>query len=180
MVTKSRTDVFIESELNKVKIIGALRKKPMTRNELIHALDISKMQMHNLLKGLVEQEYIKIANEHAMCSIAKRSMCSFTIGKRTYVGKDISEIQAKADKNKKLRERRAAQGPRPKGSRATVETLLPKAAREEPVVVKVNEHTTIYYNSRRPTKDFAMKKEEKSRRNSGVAMGSSMIMFGNW
>jgi hypothetical protein len=176
MVTKSRTDIFIESELNKVKIIGILKSRAMTRNELGNVLDISKMQMHNLLKGLLEQEYIKIADDHAMCSIAKRSMCSFTIGKRPFVGKDLSAIRARADANKKNREKRAAQGPR------TTDNVdhVPKASREDPVVVKVDEHTTIYYNSRRSQKDFALKKEEKSRRNSGVAMGSSMIMFGNW
>jgi hypothetical protein len=38
----------------------------------------------------------------------------------------------------------------------------------------------MYFNSRRPASDFKMKKEEKSRRNSKVAIGSGMGMFGNW
>jgi hypothetical protein len=176
MVTQSRTDIFIESELNKVKIIGMLQNRPLTRNELCSVLNITKMQMHNLLKKLVEQSYLKIADAHAFCSVAKRSMCTFTTTGRMYIGKDLTEIKARADANKEKRELRKAQGP----CFTDNEDHLPKSERTNPTVVKVDNNTTIYYNSRRPQSDFTMKKEKKSRRNSSVAMGSSMSMFRNW
>jgi hypothetical protein len=177
MVSKTRTDAFIESEQNKVKIMALLNKHPLSRSQLCLRLDISKMQMHNLLKALCGKGYIKIHDESYFCTVSNRTMCSYAPTGLPYVGRDLKEIEIRAEKNKLHRERRAAQGPR---------TYTKNPAREgrpkkpEPVVVKVDEHTTIYYNSRRPSSDFTMKKEEKSRRNSKVAMGSSMEMFWSW
>lgn len=177
MVSKTRTDAFIESEQNKVKIMALLNKHPLSRSQLCLRLDISKMQMHNLLKALCGKGYIKIHDESYFCTVSNRTMCSYAPTGLPYVGRDLKEIEIRAEKNKLHRERRAAQGPR---------TYTKNPAREgrpkkpEPVVVKVDEHTTIYYNSRRPSSDFTMKKEDKSRRNSKVAMGSSMEMFWSW
>lgn len=175
MVSKTRTDAFIESEQNKLKIMAILQKQPLSRSELCMRLNISKMQMHNLLKSLCGKEYIKIDDESYFCILSNRTMCSYAPTGIPYVGRDIKDIELKAEKNKVHRERRAAQGPR---AYRTNPEGRPKKV--EPVVVKVDEHTTMYFNSRRPTSDFKVKKEEKSRRNSKVAIGSGMSMFGNW
>ena len=177
MVSKTRTDAFIESEQNKVKIMALLQKQPLSRSELCMRLNISKMQMHNLLKSLSGKEYIKIDNESYFCILSNRTMCSYAPTGIPYVGRDIKEIEIKAEKNKVHRERRAAQGPRTYKKNPVREG---RPAKVEPVVVKVDEHTTMYFNSRRPASDFKIKKEDKSRRNSKVAIGSGMSMFGNW
>lgn len=177
MVSKTRTDAFIESEQNKVKIMNLLAKHPLSRSALCLRLNISKMQMHNLLKALTGKGYVKIDDESYFCTISNRTMCSYAPTGLPYVGRDIREIEIKAEKNKLHRERRAAQGPRTYKKNPVREG---RPAKAEPVVVKVDEHTTMYFNSRRPASDFKMKKEEKSRRNSKVAIGSGMGMFGNW
>lgn len=177
MVSKTRTDAFIESEQNKVKIMAILNKHPLSRSQLCLRLNISKMQMHNLLKALCGKGYIKIHDESYFCTVSNRTMCSYAPTGLPYVGRDLKEIEIRAEKNKLHRERRAAQGPRTYNKNPAREG---RPKKPEPVVVKVDEHTTIYYNSRRPTKDFTLKKEKKSRRNSQVAMGSSMEMFGSW
>lgn len=177
MVSRTRTDAFIESEQNKVKIMDILQKHPLSRTQLCIRLNISKMQMHNLLKALCGKGYIKIHDESYFCTVSNRTMCSYAPTGLPYVGRDLKEIEIRAEKNKMHRERRAAQGPRTY-KKNPVREGSPK--KPEPVVVKVDEHTTIYYNSRRPASDFTMKKEEKSRRNSKVAMGSSMEMFWSW
>ena len=177
MVSKTRTDAFIESEQNKVKIMAVLQKHPLSRTQLCLRLNISKMQMHNLLKALCGKGYVKIHDESYFCTVSNRTMCSYAPTGLPYIGRDLKEIVIRAEKNKLHRERRAAQGPRTY-KKNPVRDGNPK--KPEPVVVKVNEHTTMYFNSRRPQSEYKMKKEEKSRRNSGVNMGSSMDMFGSW
>lgn len=177
MVSKTRTDAFIESEQNKLKIMAILTKQPLSRSELCLRLNISKMQMHNLLKSLCGKGYVKIHDESYFCTISNRTMCSYAPTGLPYIGKDLREIQVRADKNKMYRERRASQGSRVKKDPLAVQKEPPRV---EPVAVKVNEHTTMYFNSRRPQSDFKIRKEDKSRRNSKVAIGSGMSMFGNW
>ena len=106
-----------------------------------------------------------------------RAMSRYALTDLVYIPKDIEALKERTARNRVYRERRAAQGPRAKKD----PLALPKEPlRTEPVAVKVNEHTTMYFNSRRPQSDFKLKKEDKSRRNSKVAIGSGMSMFGNW
>ena len=177
IVSKTRTDAFIESEENKKKIMALVQEKPLSRSEICMKLNISKVKMHTLLSYLCDKKYLKVDNEYYFCSFSKRTMCSYAPTGLPYVGRDLKEIQERADRNKKHREWRAAQKAQ-QANRTLVNEAVPK--RVEPIVIKVDEHTTIYYNSRRPSSDFKLKKEPKSRRNSKVAIGSGMGMFGSW
>jgi hypothetical protein len=177
MVTKSRVDINIESEKNRAAVMRALKYTAMTRNEVESIVGTSKMQTHNLLKKLCQQGYLKFANLRAYCTVSHRHICSYIATSKEYVEKDMTKIKERADKNKAKRELREAQGPREPKPNPVREARPNKV---EPAVVKVNEYTTMYFNSRRPQSDFKMKKEEKSRRNDKVSIGSGMGMFGNW
>ena len=177
MVSKTRTELFLESESNKTKVVDLLKDKSMTRQELCEATGASKMQMHNLLKRFTSLGYLKTNRNGEVCSVTGRAMSRYALTDLVYIPKDIEALKERTARNRVYRERRAAQGPRAKKD----PLALPKEPlRTEPVAVKVNEHTTMYFNSRRPQSDFKLKKEDKSRRNSKVAIGSGMSMFGNW
>ncbi len=166
MNTESRIDYWIEHEKIRVQLLKEIEATPLTRNELVEKLKVSRDIVCNLIRHLNSHGYVrKIEGE--LCSVSKRAIGRYTPTNLKYEPKDFTARKERYEANKAARKNKVASKPK-------VKPNLNEA------VIKVNEYTTIYLNSLRPQSDFAIKKERKNRRNSSVAIGSGMDMFGNW
>lgn len=188
MEPKSRIDVWIEYELNKSKVMEALHVTPMTRNELAKMLDLSKSQIHNIIRNLHSYGFIKVAsNAGVVCSVSGRTMRLYTPTRKKYVGKDREGMKQRAEARKAPKETRA---PRLKKTDLPkqYDMSLHKAKRAKQdvydnatdTVIKVNDYTTIYLNSRRATGDYAWQSKSKARKHSPVSIASGLNLFGSW
>lgn len=166
MIDTSRIDMWIKHEGHRVKLMKELEAASLTRHEIVKKIGLSDDIVGNLIRQLNSSGYIKKIKGDP-CTITGRPLGRYTVTDVKYVPKDWTNRKERYEANKAAREHRAANKPAPK--KETKET-----------VIKVNEYTTIYLNSQRPQKDYAMKKEKKSRRNSSVAIGSGMDLFGSW
>jgi ribosomal protein S25 len=161
----SLVDTWIKHEKNRELIMKELEKNPLTRHELGAKVGFNENVVSNLIRSLTKSGHI-IKIDGAPCSVTYRNMGRYTIGKVKYVPKDWTVRKEQHDYNKALKERRELQKEAEDESKKTV--------------IKVNEHTTRYFNSRRPNSDFTIKKDPKRSRRSSVAMGSGMTMFESW
>jgi hypothetical protein len=181
--SKKRIDVWIQYEANKLVVMKALRKTPMTRNELIHHTKLSKMQIHNMIKNLHCSGYIRVVqNSGIVCKVSGRTMRRYTCTSRKYTPKDWSEIKQRSEAAKEKREKRATDKstPRKKYDMSLRESQIKKEEMynsTDKTIIKVNEHTTIYLNSKRPLSDYSW---QRKRKHTVVSIGSGMDMFGTW
>lgn len=166
MSTGSRLESWIEHNNHRIKLLKEAEAAPLTRNEMVEKLQLPRDVVLNLLRQLHGLGCLKKVNGD-ICSVTGRAIHRYTTTDVKYVPKDFTARRARYEANKALRERRKINKP-------------PVAKKVQEPVIKVNEYTTIYLNSLRPTSDFTLKKERKSRRNSAVAMGSGMTLFGTW
>jgi predicted transcriptional regulator len=187
MEPKSRIDVWIEYELNKSKVMEALHVTPMTRNEIAKMLDLSKSQIHNIIRNLHSYGFIKVAsNAGVVCSVSGRTMRLYMPTRKKYVGKDREGMKERSEARKAAKETRV---PRVKKTapRKKYDMSLRKAQMEkeelyekaEKTVIKVNDHTTIYLNSKRSQKDYAWQKTG-AKKHTPVSISSGLNLFGSW
>jgi hypothetical protein len=47
-------------------------------------------------------------------------------------------------------------------------------------IIKVNEHTTVFLNSKRPSSDYAWQRSKNRSRVGPISIASGMNMFRNW
>lgn len=161
----SLVDTWIKHEKNRELVMKELERNPLTRHELAKILGFNENIVSNLIRSLTKFGFITKV-DGAPCTVTYRNMGRYAIGKVKFVPKDWTVRKEQHDYNKAIKERRELQKETEEESKKTV--------------IKVNEHTTRYFNSRRPNSDFTIKKDPKSRRRSSVAMGSGMTMFESW
>jgi DNA-binding Lrp family transcriptional regulator len=161
----SLVDTWIKHEKNREIVMKELEKNPLTRHELARNLGFTDNVVANLIRSLTKFGYITTI-EGDPCSVTRRIMGRYTIGPVKFVPKDWTVRKERHDYNKAIKERQEQQKKIDQDSRR--------------IVIKVNEHSTIYMNSRRPNSDFTIKKDTKNRKKSRVAMGSGMTMFDSW
>ena len=181
MQPKSRIDIWIQYEANKLKVIETLHVTPMTRNELMQHTKLTKMQVHNIIKNLHSYKYIKIVqNDTVVCKVSGRTMRRYTCTSRKYVPKDLSGMKERSELNRQVRSGEKVKKPRKKYDMTLRESQIKKEEMynsTDKTVIKVDEHTTIYLNSKRPLSDYSW---QRKRKHTVVSIGSGMDMFGTW
>ena len=170
-MAKERIKVLVQYEKNKENTLKALSIRPMTRIELCDFLKLTKPQIHNLLKYLEVEELVKVADYEGYCPIINRSLKRYTITGKEYIPKDVERMKKQAARNKQVRENRV---PR------TTKKAMKDLEKETKSVIKVNDHTTIYLNSKRPGSDYAWQRKKGSSGHNRGSMQSGMAMFANW
>lgn len=181
MSPRSRIDVWIEYEKNKEKVMKELAKKPLTRNEVAEIVGLTKVQIHNIIKNLNAYGFIKIAeNMGVVCAISGRTMRRYTPTLKKFVPKDMTGMKERSEANKAAREKRV---PRKKYDMTKRIEQMEKEEQYDKAtktVIKVNDHTTIYLNSKRPGSDYRWQRKAGARKHTSVSMQSGMNMFRNW
>lgn len=186
MQPKKRIDIWIQHEANKLIVMEALHVTPMTRNELMHHTKLSKMQIHNMIKNLHYHGYIRVVqNTGVVCRVSGRTMRRYTCTSKKYTPKDLSGMKERSEANKAARskpkkEKKVKSTPRKQYDMTLRAAQIEKEQAYESTdktVIKVNEHTTIYLNSKRSLKDYSW---QRKRKHSVVSIASGMNMFGLW
>jgi predicted transcriptional regulator len=178
MQPKSRIDIWIQYEANKLKIMETLQVTPMTRNELMQHTKLTKMQVHNIIKNLHSYGYIKVVkNDTVVCRVSGRTMRRYTYTTKKYNPKDLSGMKERSEAAKRPKDKST---PRKKYDMTLRESQIKKEEMydsTDKAVIKVNEYTTIYLNSKRPLSDYSW---QRKRKHTVVSIGSGMDMFGTW
>ena len=170
-MAKERIKVLVQYEKNKENTLKALSIRPMTRIELCEFLKLTRTQVHNLLKYLEVEGHVEVADHEGYCPIINRSLKRYTTTDKEYIPKDVKLMKEQAARNKKIRENRVPRPP--KNSIINID-------KETKSVIKVNDHTTIYLNSKRPGSDYAWQRKKGSSGHNRGSMQSGMAMFANW
>jgi DNA-binding Lrp family transcriptional regulator len=180
MSVKTRVDMWIAYEENKAKVMEVLHVTHMTRNELADVVGLTKMQIHNIIKNLHSYGFIKAVEEKGVvCSVSGRTMRRYMPTKKKFVARDMTGMKERSEANRIAREKRVPRVRKKydmtlRNSQIKKEEMYEKA---DNTIIKVNEHTTIYLNSKRNPKDYSW---QRKRKHSEVSIGSGMNMFGNW
>lgn len=164
MTSNSLIDTWIEHEKYRERFMEVIKINPLTRHELVKKLGLTRDVVANLIRNLSKGNYI-IKIEGEPCSITHRLMGRYTTGYVRFVPKDLSGRKKQCDYNKVIQE---------------IEPEKEMIPESQKTVIKVNEHSTIYMNSRRPQSDFTIKRDPKSPRKSMGAISSGIGMFENW
>lgn len=181
MSSRSRIDVWIEYEKNKEKVMQELAKRPLTRNEVAKIVGVTKTQIHNIIKNLNAYGFIKVAESTGVvCLVSGRTMRRYTPTSKKYEPRDMTGMKERSEANKIAREKRV---PRKKYDMTKRLEQMEKEAKYDKAtktVIKVNDHTTIYLNSKRPGSDYKWQRKAGARKHNAVSMQSGMDMFRNW
>lgn len=171
--TNAKASVLAESERRYIAVLEFLKDGPRTRTELMHLFNMTKDTTHQTIRRLLLKGYIKTGKEKIRCPISGHLVHIFMPTGKPY---DMTRANV-------LFER---EGTSIKPSKEEVKLREEQLAKEEfyekakSHIIKVNDHTTIVLNSKRPSSDYAWQRKEGRRRSSTVSIGSGMSMFRNW
>jgi hypothetical protein len=163
----SRFKVWYDHEVIREKIFIYLKTHPLSKSfEVAEAHGITQAQAYHHLRKLSDNGYAT--------RVGTKIAAAYTATNREFVRKypdgyveemEAITVQNKLDKGKKYRV-----GNGKDTSVIPDNTLSP--------VIKVNEYTTIYMNSRKPTAPPSNRNGVKKAESRGV--GSGMSMFDSW
>ena len=171
--THAKPAVLAVSERRNIAVLELLKEGPRTRTEIMHLLNLTKDLTHHTTKRLLLKGYIKEGKEKIRCPISGRSVHTYLL-----TGKQYDMTRANV-----IFEREASHI---KPSREDLKIREEQIAKEEfyerapSHIIKVNEHTTVFLNSKRPSSDYAWQRNKNRSRVGPISIASGMNMFRNW
>lgn len=171
--TNAKPSIIAAAERRYIAVLEFLKEGPRTRTEIMHLFNMTKDNTHQTIQRLLLKGYIKTGKEKIRCPLSGHLVHVFIPTGKPY---DMTRANVIFEKEATCI-RPSREDLRIREEQLAKEEFYEKAKSH---IIKVNAHTTVFLNSKRPSSDYAWQRKEGRRRTSSVSIGSGMSMFRNW
>lgn len=171
----SKAKEFDEVEASKMQVLELCKDNP-TRNEIVFETGLSKGKVQHIVNALIFYGVIKAEKSFKVCRVSKRKMKRFKLTGVPYVPFSYAKLAEERKKRPKIKDLPLEEQI---AHKKEVE-LRRKLEAGTNTVIKVNEHTTVYMNSKKKAGAYNWQSKTGARKGMPIALQSGMAMFSNW